>query len=255
MPCCLHTRPANTLKIVYITKHSMSSGMPDIPIINWFYYIISPSSINSICSFGMFFDIICCLEQSYLSRQDLCAKLFAGSGGVKSAGNGGVVHDRLQVLHVHVFLAAPLAARHVAKSGAGQHQGGVAVRECPHHAGAAADLPVQPLDHVVGTDARPVLAGKITVGQRFLNAVLDLLGGLLQFHGAQLGNNGFRLLAGRFLALLGVDRLEHFCHNFGLGFGHNRENIAVEMHRVALVFGVRKRLAHGSSIPCTCRRR
>ena len=79
-PCFLHTRPANTLKIVHITKHSMSSGMPDIPIINWFYYIISPSSINSICSFGMLFDIICCLEQSYLSRQDLCAKLFAGSG-------------------------------------------------------------------------------------------------------------------------------------------------------------------------------
>ena len=36
----------------------------------------------------------------------------------------------------------------------------------------SADLTVQLLDHVVGTDARPVLAGKITVGQRFLNAVL-----------------------------------------------------------------------------------
>ena len=86
----------------------MSSGMPDIPTINWFYYIISPSSINSICSFGMFFDIICCLEQSYLSRQDLCAKLFAGSGGVKSVGNRDVIQSRLQMLPVHVFLAAPL---------------------------------------------------------------------------------------------------------------------------------------------------
>ena len=33
---------------------------------------------------------------------------------LKSAGNRGVVHDRLQVLHVHVFLAAPLGARHMA---------------------------------------------------------------------------------------------------------------------------------------------
>ena len=75
---------------------------------------------------------------------------------MKSAGNRGVVHDRLQVLHVHVFLVAPLGARHMAEPGADQHQGGVAVRECPHHAGPAADLPVQPLDHIVGADACPV---------------------------------------------------------------------------------------------------
>ena len=168
---------------------------------------------------------------------------------MKSAGNRGVVHDRLQVLHVHVFLAAPLGARHMAEPGADQHQGGVAVRECPHHAGPAADLTVQPLDHVVGADARPVLAGKVTIGQCLINAVLDLLGSLLQFHGVQLGDHGFRLLAGRFFALLGVDRLEHFRHNFDLGFGHNRENVAVEMHRAALVFGVREHLAHSLQHP------
>ena len=54
---------------------------------------------------------------------------------MKSAGNEGVIHDRLQVLHVHVFLAAPLGARHVAQPRADQHQGGVAVRESPYHAG------------------------------------------------------------------------------------------------------------------------
>ena len=117
---------------------------------------------------------------------------------------------------------------------------------CTH---PAADLTVQPLDHIVGADARPMLAGKIAVSQSFLNAVLDLLGSVLQFHGAQLGDHGLRLLAGRFLALLGVDRLEHFCHNFDLGFGHNRENIAVEMHRAALVFGVREHLTHGLQHP------
>ena len=82
---------------------------------------------------------------------------------MKSAGNGGVVQSRLQVLHVHVFLAAPLGTCHMAKAGTDQHQGGVAVRECPHHPRPSADLTVQPLDHVVGTDAGPVFAGKIAV--------------------------------------------------------------------------------------------
>ena len=95
-----------------------------------------------------------------------------------------------------------------------QHQGRVAIGECPHHAGPAADFPVQPLDHVVGADARPVLAGKVTIGQCLLNVVLDLLGRLLQFHGAQLGDHGLRLLAGRLFALLRVDRLEHFLPQF-----------------------------------------
>ena len=127
---------------------------------------------------------------------------------------------------------------------ADQHQGGVPIRERPHHTGPAADLPVQPLK-----DACPVFAGEVAVGQRFLNAVLDLPGGLLQLHCSQLGDHGLRLLAGRLLTLLGVDRLEHFCHNFDLGFGHNRENVAVEMHRAALVFGVREHLAHGLQHP------
>ena len=77
----------------------------------------------------------------------------------------------------------------MAKPGADQHQGGVAVRERSHHAGSAANFTIQPLNHVVGTDARPMLAEKIAVGQSFLDAVLDLLGSLLQFHGAQSGND------------------------------------------------------------------
>ena len=103
---------------------------------------------------------------------------------LKSAGNRGVIQSRLQVLHIHVFLAAPLGARHMAEPRADQHQGRVPVRKRPYHPRPSADLPVQPLDHVVGADARPVFAGKIAVGQRFLNAVLDLLCRLLQFHGA-----------------------------------------------------------------------
>ena len=116
---------------------------------------------------------------------------------LKSAGNGDVVQSCLQVLHVHVFLVAPLGARHMTQPGADQHQGGVTVRKCPYHPRPSADLPVQPLDHIVGADARPVFAGEIAVGQRFLDAVLDLLGGLLQLHGAQLGDHSLCLLAGR----------------------------------------------------------
>ena len=79
---------------------------------------------------------------------------------LKSAGNRGVVQSRLQVLHVHVFLAAPLVARHMAQPRADQHQGGISVRERPHHARPSADLPVQPLDHIVGADAVQCSPGK-----------------------------------------------------------------------------------------------
>lgn len=124
---------------------------------------------------------------------------------MKSASNGGVLNGSLQVLHVHVFLAAPLGARHMAKPCADQHQSRVTVRETTHHTGAAADLPVQPLNDIVGTDARPVFAGKIAVGKSLLNAILYLPGSLLQFHGTQFLHHSLSLLPGSFLALLGVD--------------------------------------------------
>ena len=76
------------------------------------------------------------------------------------------------MLHVHVLLVAPLGAGHMAQSGTNQHEGRVAVREGPHHTGPAADLPVQPLNHIVSSDPGPVLIGEITVGQRFLNTIM-----------------------------------------------------------------------------------
>lgn len=57
----------------------------------------------------------------------------------------------------------------------------------------AADLQVQPFNHIVGTDLGLMLAGKIAVGQRFPDAVLHLLGGLPQLHRVQFGNNRFDL--------------------------------------------------------------
>ena len=100
---------------------------------------------------------------------------------MKSASNGGVLQSRLQVLHVHVLLVAPLGAGHMAQPGADQHEGGVAVLETAHHTGAAADLPVESLNYIVGPNASPVFAGKIAVSQCFLDAVLYLPGSFISF--------------------------------------------------------------------------
>lgn len=83
-----------------------------------------------------------------------------------------------------------------------QYQSDVAVRERPLHAVPASDLPVQLLDYVIGADTDPMLAGKIAVGQRFLNAVLDLLGNLLQLHDAQLNDHNLCLLVYAFFLSL-----------------------------------------------------
>ena len=53
------------------------------------------------------------------------------------------------MLHVHVFLVAPLGAGHMAQPGTDQHEGGVAVRETAHYPSAAADLPIQPFNDVM----------------------------------------------------------------------------------------------------------
>ncbi len=57
------------------------------------------------------------------------------------------------------------------------------VPTCPR---LAADLPVEPLNDIVGTDPSPVLGREITVSQCLLNAVLHILGSLFQFHCLQL---------------------------------------------------------------------
>ena len=79
---------------------------------------------------------------------------------MESAGDRGVIQRRLQVLHIHVLLVAPLSAGHMAEPGTDQHERGVAVRESAHHSGTAADLPVEPFNDIVSADTSPVLTGK-----------------------------------------------------------------------------------------------
>ena len=130
---------------------------------------------------------------------------------MKSAGNGGgALKGSLQVLHIHVLLVAPLGAGHMAQPGADQHEARVSVREPAHLPGTPADLPLQPLHDIVGPDASPVFTGEIAVGKRLLNAIFQLLGGLLQLHGTQFLHHGFGFLPGSFLGFLGADRFEHF---------------------------------------------
>ena len=163
---------------------------------------------------------------------------------MKSASNGGVLSGKLQVLHVHVFFVAPLGTSHVAQPGTNQYEGRVAVWETAHYLSAAANLPVQPLNDIVGTDASPVFAGKITVSKRLLNAILYLLGSLFQFHGTEFRHHNFSFLSGSFLALLGMDRLKHFGYQLYLGARRDREYITVKVDRTPLWY-----LASGNTSP------
>ena len=145
-----------------------------------------------------------------------------------------------KVLHIHVLLVAPLRAGYMAQPGTDQHEGGVAIRERAHHPSAAADFPVKPFYDIIGTDTRPVFAGKIAVGKRLFNAIFYLPGGLFQFHGTQFLHNRFCLLPCSLFALLSMDRLEHLGHQLYLGTRRYREHVAVKVDSAALVFGFRE---------------
>ena len=71
------------------------------------------------------------------------------------------------MLHIHVLLVAPLGAGHVAQPGANQHQSRATIRERAHHTGSAANLPVQPFNHIVGANLRTMLIGKIAISKSF----------------------------------------------------------------------------------------
>ena len=71
-----------------------------------------------------------------------------------------------------------------------------------------------------------MLTGKITIGQRLLNAI-------------------FHLLAGRFFALLGVDRLEHLSHQLHLGMWCNSKHIPVKVDCTPLIFSLMEHFTHG----------
>lgn len=93
----------------------------------------------------------------------------------------------------------------MSQPGTDQHEGSVSVRKDPRHTGAAVNLPVESLNHIVGPDPSPVFGGKVTVGQCFPNTVLYFLSRLFQLHFPQLSNHGFSLFTSSLLTLLSVD--------------------------------------------------
>ena len=120
----------------------------------------------------------------------------------KSAINRDVPGVSLQALHAHVLLVAPLSAGHMAQPGTDQHEDRTAVRETAHYTSTATDIPVEPLDDIVGADTCPVFTGEIAIGQRLFNAFPHLLGSHFQFYGAQLLHYDLGFLPGRFLLSL-----------------------------------------------------
>ena len=69
------------------------------------------------------------------------------------------------MLHVHIFLVAPLGTCHMAQPRTDQHEGRIPIWKSPHYLGAAADLPVETLNDIVGSDPGLVFIGEIAVGK------------------------------------------------------------------------------------------
>ena len=106
---------------------------------------------------------------------------------------------------------------------------GVFPQGAAHHTGSAVDLLVWLFKGIVGTETSPVFTGGIVVGQRFLNAILLLLGGLFQLHKVQFLHYNLSLFRGSFSALLSVDRPMHLGYWLHLGTRRDREYIAIEV--------------------------
>ena len=83
-----------------------------------------------------------------------------------------------------------------------------------------------------------MLKRKCCIGQSFLYAILNLLGGLLQLHLPERFDYRFGFFQRCKFAFLCMNRLEHLCYEFYLGTGNHREYIAVKMHHTALIINV-----------------
>lgn len=97
---------------------------------------------------------------------------------------------------------------HMPQPCAAQHQGTIPVGDRPRHPRPPTDLTVQSLDHFAGTDAHPILAGKVAVDHCLFNASFNPLRRFLQLHLPQLIDNNFHLLAEGFIALLYMNCLK-----------------------------------------------
>lgn len=87
-----------------------------------------------------------------------------------------------------------------------------------------------------------MLVGHLAVRERLGEAFAHDLGGLLELHRLELGGHRLRLRRRCPARLHRMDGLEHGRGLGALGFGDLGKDVAAEMHRAALVFGLREHL-------------
>ena len=85
-----------------------------------------------------------------------------------------------QAAHVQVAPGTPVPGRNVAKPGADEQEGGVAVGKGPDHPGAPADLAHDALKGIVGAQATPVFGGEGKAAEGLLDVGLHEGGGSRQ---------------------------------------------------------------------------
>lgn len=99
-----------------------------------------------------------------------CANVVGPSSGAVSVR---CLHGVTEPGHVQVAARGPLVGGDVSDARADEHERAPAVGERADHARPAADLPVEPFDHVVRADPPPVLDGILVeqVGGRLTDAL------------------------------------------------------------------------------------
>ncbi len=146
------------------------------------------------------------------------------------------------MVHVHVAFCSPLGPGYMPQSGTYQHQGALSIRESPYRLRPALYLPVEPFDGIVGPDPCPVLGRKVHVGEGLLYAILHLFCCCAEFHLLQFFCYLGGFLPGGFLALLGMDGLQHHGNAFHLIAGRDGKYVPVKMYGAALVARIREYL-------------
>ena len=112
---------------------------------------------------------------------------------------------------VHVAAVGSSVCGDVPDAGAYEHESAAGVGEATDDAGAASDLPVQSLDHIVRAQLDSVVRGELAqqVVRRLANALPETVGGGLQFlPGIHLAGHGLGLGQSRFARFLREDGLQ-----------------------------------------------
>lgn len=79
------------------------------------------------------------------------------------------------MFHIHALLVAALGTVYMAQPDVYQHQSRVTIQKSAPYTSAKANLPVESLNNIVGSDSRPMLREKFAESQSFVNTVFNFL--------------------------------------------------------------------------------